>query len=242
MLSPFISKYQKLVANGPLPEKYRRTRIAIIDNGIMSMSPATHDGKKNRSNSRASRRTAADEQAEMRGRSGSSRPTLSNHGRTRSKTPEASGADDMGFGVSSEDESQSETENDDSSQGDLSSKERRDKAKGQRTLWSRIKLGRSFVDNDHQLSPWLFASEPHGTQMANLICAIDPACELYVAKVTDGRDGITPHRVARASQPLICSSETLLTVLKYPGYRVGQSRKGGHYLYELCHARKGDHA
>ena len=89
----------------------------------------------------------------------------------------------------------------DNSQGDLSNQKRRDKARGQRTLWSRIKLGRSFVDDDFQLSPWLFASDPHGTQMANLICAIDPACELYVAKVTDGRDGITPQRVARAGTP-----------------------------------------
>jgi len=34
--------------------------------------------------------------------------------------------------------------------------------------------------------------------MANLICAIDPACQLFVAKVTDGRTGISPYRVARA--------------------------------------------
>lgn len=72
-----------------------------------------------------------------------------------------------------------------------------DKSRGHRTLWSRIKEGCSFVDDDYQLSPWLFASHPHGTQMANLICALDPACQLYVAKVTDGTYGITPYRVAK---------------------------------------------
>jgi hypothetical protein len=85
----------------------------------------------------------------------------------------------------------------DHNRGDMGNQKRRDRSKGYRTLWSRIKQGRSFVDDDFQLSPWLFASDPHGTQMANLICAIDPACELHVAKVTDGRNGITPHRVAR---------------------------------------------
>ncbi|KAL9120735.1 MAG: hypothetical protein Q9187_002705 [Circinaria calcarea] len=70
-------------------------------------------------------------------------------------------------------------------------------AKNYKTLWSRIKGGRSFVDDNSRVSPWLFASDPHGTQMANLICAIDPWCELYVAKVTESRHGITPERVAR---------------------------------------------
>lgn len=70
-----------------------------------------------------------------------------------------------------------------------------------KTLWSRIKAGRSFVDDGFRFSPWLFASDPHGTQMANVICAIDPLCELYVAQVTDGRSGITPSRVARVCMP-----------------------------------------
>jgi hypothetical protein len=65
------------------------------------------------------------------------------------------------------------------------------------TLWARIRGGRSFVDDNSRLSPWFFASDPHGTQMANLICAIDPHCHLYVAKVTEGSSGITPARVTR---------------------------------------------
>ncbi|KAH8686310.1 peptidase S8/S53 domain-containing protein, partial [Ilyonectria robusta] len=59
-------------------------------------------------------------------------------------------------------------------------------------LWPRIEDGHSFVDDASRLGSWLFASDPHGTQMANLICAIDPHCELYVAKVVEGRQGILP--------------------------------------------------
>ncbi|KAJ8133071.1 hypothetical protein O1611_g552 [Lasiodiplodia mahajangana] len=67
-----------------------------------------------------------------------------------------------------------------------------------KSVASRIKGGRTFVDESYKLSPWFFASNPHGTQMANLICAIDPLCELYVAKVHDGQYGMTAGRVARA--------------------------------------------
>ncbi|UKZ78892.1 hypothetical protein TrVFT333_006638 [Trichoderma virens FT-333] len=74
-----------------------------------------------------------------------------------------------------------------------------DPSENHKTLGDRIRGGRSFADDDFQLSPWMFASDPHGTQMANLICAIDPTCELYVAKVTDGRFGITPEWVSRVS-------------------------------------------
>ncbi|PTB38219.1 hypothetical protein M441DRAFT_71677 [Trichoderma asperellum CBS 433.97] len=65
------------------------------------------------------------------------------------------------------------------------------------SLWSSIKAGRSFVDDGSKVYPWLFASDPHGTQMANL-CAMDPFCELYVARVAEGKYGITPDRAARA--------------------------------------------
>ncbi|GAP85242.1 putative peptidase S8 subtilisin kexin sedolisin [Rosellinia necatrix] len=67
-----------------------------------------------------------------------------------------------------------------------------------KSVSARIRGGRSFVDENYKLSPWFFASNPHGTQMANLICAIDPLCELYVAKVHDGQYGMTAGRVARA--------------------------------------------
>lgn len=68
-----------------------------------------------------------------------------------------------------------------------------------KSLWSSIKAGRSFVDDESEVSPWLFASDSHGTRMANLICAMDPFCELYVARVAEGKYGITPDREARAS-------------------------------------------
>lgn len=73
----------------------------------------------------------------------------------------------------------------------------RKETENHKTLWSRIKGGKSFVEDSNRVSPWLFASNPHGTQMANLICAVDPLCDLYVAKVTEGRAGIMPARVTR---------------------------------------------
>ncbi|KAF2870617.1 hypothetical protein BDV95DRAFT_574246 [Massariosphaeria phaeospora] len=48
----------------------------------------------------------------------------------------------------------------------------------------RIVAGRSFVyDRDGEEVPWYLASDPHGTQMTRLICAINPCCEVYVARV-----------------------------------------------------------
>ncbi|KAJ3577481.1 hypothetical protein NPX13_g3087 [Xylaria arbuscula] len=64
----------------------------------------------------------------------------------------------------------------------------------------RVVNGQSFVDEDSTMMPWSFASDPHGTQMMNLICAIDPCCEIFVAKVVVGKQGIISERVARAIQ------------------------------------------
>ena len=65
---------------------------------------------------------------------------------------------------------------------------------------SRIRAGNSFVHEEGgKMSPWYLQSQSHGTQMANLICAIDPFCELYVAKVGDERSDISPLRVAEVS-------------------------------------------
>ncbi|CAF3625818.1 unnamed protein product [Fusarium graminearum] len=66
------------------------------------------------------------------------------------------------------------------------------------SLSSRIKEGRSFVAGGSSHSPWHLACNPHGTQMANLICAIDPLCEIYVARVAEDAVGITPDRVTKA--------------------------------------------
>ncbi|EHK43357.1 hypothetical protein TRIATDRAFT_149048 [Trichoderma atroviride IMI 206040] len=81
-----------------------------------------------------------------------------------------------------------------------------------KTLWSRIQNGRSFVDDESSLSPWLFASDPHGTQMANMICAIDPCCDLYVAKVAEGRSGIIPARVERAIKWAISQNVDIISM------------------------------
>ncbi|KAL1617112.1 hypothetical protein SLS56_011115, partial [Neofusicoccum ribis] len=67
-------------------------------------------------------------------------------------------------------------------------------------LARRIKGGKSFVytsDNEEQV--WWYASEPHGTQIARLICSIDPCCDLYITKVAKTRNsGITADTVAQA--------------------------------------------
>jgi hypothetical protein len=66
-----------------------------------------------------------------------------------------------------------------------------------------IEDGKSFVttgDNEEQV--WWHASEPHGTQMARLICSIDPSCRLLVAKVAETRShGISANVVAEVRAP-----------------------------------------
>ncbi|KAL7956351.1 hypothetical protein V8C34DRAFT_288799 [Trichoderma compactum] len=64
------------------------------------------------------------------------------------------------------------------------------------TLWSRIKSGRSFVDDDDGSSQRFLASDAHGTQMAKIIGSIDPCCDLYIARVASRRSRITYDSVA----------------------------------------------
>jgi len=127
------------------PFAYRPVKVAIIDNGIMSISPQPQD----------------------RSLGGGGSHTNNDLVRVATLQREAKQED-------------------------------QDRGEGGRTLWSRIEKGQSFVDDESKVSPWLFASHPHGTQMANLICAIDPMCQLHVAKVADGRYGTTPLRVQKA--------------------------------------------
>lgn len=68
-------------------------------------------------------------------------------------------------------------------------------------LRSRIMAGQSFVESNSRFSPWQFPSDAHGTQMANLICAMDPYCDLYVARVAESSFGISAASVAK-----VCSS------------------------------------
>ncbi|PMD38046.1 subtilisin-like protein [Hyaloscypha variabilis F] len=69
-----------------------------------------------------------------------------------------------------------------------------------------IAKGRSFVRREHTMglidkkkimreSPWWLSIDAHGTQMAQFICAVDPCCELYIAKVCERRNDITLERV-----------------------------------------------
>ncbi|KAL8943001.1 MAG: hypothetical protein Q9211_001150 [Gyalolechia sp. 1 TL-2023] len=139
-LSRFIKSYHKHVHDIVNPDTFRPTKVAIIDNGILTISPRAKG------------------------------PQSVLH---RSGGPEDGSRSGDELRISND-------------------------ARESKSLWSRIKGGRSFVDDNFRVSPWLFASDPHGTQMANLICAIDPCCELYVAKVAETRSGITPERVAKA--------------------------------------------
>ncbi|CAK7215119.1 hypothetical protein SCUCBS95973_002370 [Sporothrix curviconia] len=66
------------------------------------------------------------------------------------------------------------------------------------SLWARVCDGKSFVYEQDRVSPWYLASNPHGTQMANLLCAIDPLCQLFVAKIADSRYGYSAARAAEA--------------------------------------------
>ncbi|KAE9566636.1 hypothetical protein CGMCC3_g17204 [Colletotrichum fructicola] len=60
-----------------------------------------------------------------------------------------------------------------------------------------IKLKAPMKEQD-RVSPWYLASNPHGTQMANLVCAIDPLCQLFVAKIADSHYGYSAARAAEA--------------------------------------------
>ncbi|KAJ6439302.1 amino acid transporter (predicted) [Purpureocillium lavendulum] len=67
-------------------------------------------------------------------------------------------------------------------------------------LAHRVVDGKSFVNTGgDEEQVWWHASEPHGTQMARLICSIDPCCERIVIKVAETRSaGISANVVAEA--------------------------------------------
>ncbi|KAK0610020.1 hypothetical protein B0T17DRAFT_585395 [Bombardia bombarda] len=183
-LSHFILSYRALVSRIVEPAKFTPTKIAIIDNGIMSISPAPYDSRRDLKRSQNTGPTRRDNAADI--------PYLRQQDRNGTQATHNHPQD--------AETSAAETDDDENESGDSGNPTRLGESKSNQTLWSRIEQGRSFVDNDFQLSPWLFASDPHGTQMANLICAMDPACRIYVAKVMDGRAGINPDRVAKAIQ------------------------------------------
>ena len=56
----------------------------------------------------------------------------------------------------------------------------------------------SDADSGHRILPWWMVSDPHGTQMASLISAVNPWCRLYIARVGKGRRDILPEDAAQA--------------------------------------------
>ncbi|KAJ0130183.1 Oxidoreductase BOA1 [Fusarium oxysporum f. sp. albedinis] len=62
--------------------------------------------------------------------------------------------------------------------------------------------GRSFVTNslpERELeSPWWISSDPHGSQMANIIAQLDPTCELVICKVAEKRNSFHINSVTNA--------------------------------------------
>ncbi|KAJ6006189.1 hypothetical protein N7451_004133 [Penicillium sp. IBT 35674x] len=186
-LSRFIPSYRGLFAekqkewleNKRLQRECRRTRVAIIDNGILSISPKGQDTQDILEQSKSTRQSS-----------------LSNL-----KRMDASGSNknvDYIDLVDSDIDPDTHSLPDQDLIDTRPDSQKVHRIKEPRSLWPRIHDGRSFVGDDFRVSPWMFASDPHGTQMANLICAIDPECELYVAKVTDGRHGISAESVVKA--------------------------------------------
>ncbi|KAK3307832.1 uncharacterized protein B0T15DRAFT_86228 [Chaetomium strumarium] len=160
-LSQFIRSYRMLAHTRRQedPNKgFMPIKVAIIDNGILSIAPKAQDKL----------RAASGVGKEQRPKSGSTKDQPNNQDNANRPAGKENSSSDWAEFF------------------------------GDNSLSSRIELGCSFVGETAKLSPWSFASNPHGTQMANLICAIDPLCKLYVAKVADGMSGIKPERVARA--------------------------------------------
>ena len=66
--------------------------------------------------------------------------------------------------------------------------------------------GRSFIEDQlkeyEYQSHWHTVTHPHGTQMAYLICNVDPYCELYVAKVCVGIDDVDVPPVVEVRAPI----------------------------------------
>jgi hypothetical protein len=66
-----------------------------------------------------------------------------------------------------------------------------------------VGTGESFIDNDDLgTPPWHYSEDEHGTQMAHLIRALDPRCELVVARVGDRHCEITSANLAAVSTPI----------------------------------------
>ncbi|KAM3474432.1 hypothetical protein MY8738_007881 [Beauveria namnaoensis] len=150
-LAQFIANYRQRASNIHDDRKrFRPAKVAIIDNGILSMDPP-------------------------------SAPPVASP--TRPEAP--ADVHDRGGKYNNNNKSSKQHLQ---SQGFLMAD----------NLWARICDGKSFVYERDSLSPWYLASNPHGTQMANLVCAIDPLCQLFIAKIADSHYGYSAARAAEA--------------------------------------------
>lgn len=64
--------------------------------------------------------------------------------------------------------------------------------------------GRSFVWTStakgfEQETSWWLATDPHGSQMANIISQLDPRCIFYIAQVTDDAKYFDEGNVVKVS-------------------------------------------
>ncbi|KAK4099055.1 hypothetical protein N658DRAFT_509100 [Parathielavia hyrcaniae] len=179
-LSAFIAKYRGVMAMaaarraGDKNYKIPRTRVALIDSGVVVVSAKR--GKK---------------------------------GVTITKFHESDGGSIAGSPITERSQASLQASNTPSKMtSGLDAEQGQQKSLDDDNGWwthdlaMHIEDGESFVttgDNEEQV--WWHASEPHGTQMARLICSIDPSCRLLIAKVAETRSsGISANVVADAIQ------------------------------------------
>jgi hypothetical protein len=145
-------------------EGLRRTKVAILDNGVLSIAPKSSITAASSGSSGASEQFAWGKDDDKKGNTKDDKKGSTHHSN--------SAHEDGNIDITS-------------------------------SLSSRIKGGRSFVEGRSSHSPWHLACHPHGTQMANIICAIDPLCDIYVARVAEDAFGITAKRVEKVSDTFI---------------------------------------
>lgn len=86
------------------------------------------------------------------------------------------------------------------------------------SICAQIRDGQSFVMKGAEVQPWWHATGPHGTQMTSLICAIDPCCEIFIARVGDSNNsGVTPRRLAMVRSKQVTWDILLTPFRRYSG-------------------------
>ncbi|KAI1768444.1 subtilisin-like protein [Hypoxylon sp. FL1150] len=83
------------------------------------------------------------------------------------------------------------------------------------SLGSHVVHGRSFVWTStakefEQETSWWLATDPHGSQMANIISQLDPCCIFYIAQVTDDARYFDEGNVVKAFEWLIAEGVQII--------------------------------